>query len=218
MKPLFLLFLTLSLLQGDELKRIESIINDITKLRVEYAECQRALESKGALKVEATKETHSKNHEKTIKTLKAKNSHLDKKLKDEIKKYKNQVKIKEQEIKALKNQLALLEKKRKKKPKVVVKDDNTFPTLMPKNINVIKENQKEEVIVKTKPTTFRLKNDSKIYSTLDKEEIYVWEKGRSFTSNVKTQNFVMITGYFIDKKWQKAGEELWIKRVDVFER
>ncbi len=250
MKIFFIVFLTLSLLQGDELKRIESIINDIAKLRVEHEECQRALESKGILKVETTKEYDSKNYKKTIEILKAKNSDLDKKLQDKIKiaqdnqketnKYKIEVKTKEKEIISLKNQIAILEKKAKNEPKVVVKerikevikekkiypkDDNVFPDLMPKNPNTTKDILKNKEIIKdkeivqeTKPTTYRLKNDSKIYKTLTGGEIYMWEKDRSFTSNIKTQNFVMITGFFVNQVWQKAEEELWIKQVDVFER
>jgi hypothetical protein len=244
MKIFFIVFLTLSLLQGDELKRIESIINDIAKLRVEHEECQRALESKGILKVETTKEYDSKNYKKTIEILKAKNSDLDKKLQDKIKiaqdnqketnKCKIEVKTKEKEIVSLKNQIAILEKKAKNEPKVVVKerikevikekkiypkDDNVFPTLMLKEAKVVKKNIKEkEIVQEAKPTTYRLKNDSKIYNRFDGAEIYLWEKDRTFTSNIKTQNYIKITGFFVNQVWQSAEEELWIKKVDVFER
>ncbi|MDD3836151.1 MAG: hypothetical protein PHS42_11885 [Sulfurimonas sp.] len=244
MKTLLMFFLTLSLLQSDELKRIESIINDIAKLRVEHEECQRALELKGILKVETTKEYDSKNYEQTIEILKAKNSDLNKKIeekikivknsKNEIEIYKKEVKTKEDKIKTLKKQLALLEKNKKNKPKIVVKevikevvkekkiypkDDNVFPTLMPKNVNKIKEaiEDKEKIEV-TKPTTYRLKSDSKIYNKFDGDETYLWEKDRSFTSNIRTQNFIKITGFFVNLEWQSAEEELWIKKVDVFER
>jgi len=244
MKTFIIIFLTLFSLQADELKRIESIINDIAKLRVENEECQSALESKGILKVQTIKENDCTNYEKNIKTLKVKNTLLEKKLqeqtkilnntKNKIETYKKEAKIKENKIKTLKNQLTLLEKNNKSEPKVVIKevvkevvkdkyiypkDDNVFPTLMPKNPNNKREDFKEkEVAQETRPTTYRLKNDSKIYSKLDGDEIYIWEKDKSFTSNIKTQNYVKITGYFVDRKWQKAEEELWINKVDIFER
>jgi len=244
MKTLIIVFLTLFSLQADELKRIESIINDIAKLRVEHEECQMALESKGVLKVQTIKENDCTNHEKNIKILKVKNTLLEKKLQEQIKilkntkndieTYKKEVKTKDNEIKTLKNQLVFLEKNTKNEPKIVIKevlkevvkekkiypkDANVFPTLMPKNTNNKREDFKEkEVVQETKPTTYRLKNDSNIYTKFDGNEIYIWEEDRSFTSNIRTQNYIKITGYFVDKKWQKAEEELWIKKVDVFER
>ena len=134
----------------------------------------------------------------------------------------------------MKNQIAILEKKAKNEPKVVVKerikevikekkiypkDDNVFPTLMLKEAKVVKKNIKEkEIVQEAKPTTYRLKNDSKIYNRFDGAEIYLWEKDRTFTSNIKTQNYIKITGFFVNQVWQSAEEELWIKKVDVFER
>lgn len=244
MKRLFIAFLTLSLLQADELKRIESIINDIAKLRVEYEECREALESKTLLKAQTTNSYDCKKHEETIKLLRSKNTFLDKNLKEkaqivknnqnESEKYKKELKTKEKEIEALKKKLTLLEKQDKKEPKVVIKeiikevivekkidqkDENIFPVLMPKNTNVKKENLEiKEIEEETKPTTYRLKKDSRVFNKIGGKKIYLWEKGRSFTSNIKTQNFIKITGYFVDKKWQRAKEELWIEKEDAFER
>ncbi|MCK9490530.1 MAG: hypothetical protein M0Q24_00450 [Sulfurimonas sp.] len=240
MKSLFIIFLLFFLLQGDELQRIESIINDITKLRVEHEECKKALDSKGIIKVETTKESECESYEKTVEILKTKNISLEKKLQEQTKIlkdtenereiYKKAVKTKEDQIEILKNQIVFLEKKGETKPKVVVKeiikekkiypkDDNIFPTLMPKHTKFKKEILKtKEIEEETKPTTYRLKYDSKIYNEISGDEIYLWEKDRTFTSNIQTQNFTKITGYFIDKKWQKAEEELWIKKVDIFER
>lgn len=240
MKSLLIIFLALSFLQADELQRIESIINDIAKLRVEHEECQRALELKGTMRAQTTKEFDGEKYEKNIETLREKNSSLEKNIQNqtllvqnsqkEIKKYKNLLKTKENEIKTLKNQLAILEKKKENEPKIVVKevikkvviekkmhpkDENIFPTLMPKNS---KFEKKQELQQETKPTTYRLKEDSFIYNNIDGDEIYTWEKDRTFTSNAKTQNYILITGYFVDREWMKAEEELWIKKADVFER
>ena len=251
MKIFIIVFLTLFSLQADELKRIESIINDITKLRAENEECQNALVSKGILKVQTIKENDCRNHEENIKILKVKNTLLEKKLQEQMKKckeqtkilqntinnikiYKKQVKVKDNEIKTLKNKLVLLQKNTKnglkvvikevvkeviKEKKIYLKDNNIFPVLIPKNKDNKKQNFKEkELTKKTKPTTYRLKNNSKIYNKFNGNKIYIWEKNTSFTSNVKTQNYIKITGFFIDKKWKKAKEELWIKKVDIFER
>lgn len=46
MKHYFLSIVLSSLLFGDEIQRIESIVNDITKLRIEYDECRRQLDAK----------------------------------------------------------------------------------------------------------------------------------------------------------------------------
>jgi len=212
MKTLIIVFLILFSLQADELKRIKYIISDIAKLRVEHEKCQRALESKGILKVQTIKENDCKNHENNIKILKVKNTLLEKKLQEQIKILKN---TKNEPKIAIKEVL----KEVVKEKRIYPKDDNVFPTLIPKNPNNKRENFKEkEVTQETRPTTYRLKNDSKIYNKFDGDEIYIWEKDKSFTSNVKTKNYIKITGYFIDKKWQKTEEELWIKKVDIFER
>ena len=46
MKILLLFFLLVSFVYGDEIKRIESIVEDITKLRVQYKECEDSLKTK----------------------------------------------------------------------------------------------------------------------------------------------------------------------------
>ena len=82
-----------------------------------------------------------------------------------------------------------------------------------------KENleQKEEVQI-TKASTYRLSSDGAIYDSPNGKQINSWTKNTSFTSNRKTINWVKITGFFIDKKWKKAKEDMWIKKSQVSKR
>jgi hypothetical protein len=232
MKVLFIAFLLVSFLQADEMKRIESIVEDITKLRAEYEECQNSLKSKETLKAKVVKPIKNDpkvgEYQKQLKTQRQQNvilkaevdylNGLSENNEKIIKKYQKLLKTKEKEILALK-------KKPKKSPKQAVKkkklapvcekkiDDNPFPKLMPKE-NV---EQKEEVQI-TKASTYRLSSDSAVYDSPNGKQINSWTKNTSFTSNRKTINWVKITGFFIDKKWKKAKKEMWIKNSKISKR
>jgi len=159
---LICLFFVLSL-YGDETQRIDSIIEDITKLRVENAE------------------------------------------------YKKLLKIKDKKIKSLENQL-----KHKVKKQIIIKKEyenpNKFPKLSLKN-KYIDKKQKPEVVKVVKARSFHLKKDTKIYDSISGKEIDIWEKGTSFTSNKMSQNWIKITGYFVNKKWTKAKSGMWIRKT-----
>jgi len=118
--------------------------------------------------------------------------------------------------------------------KTVCSDENTFPKLTMKEGKtqpslvkpvVIKKEIKEKNIDKTqelqttfKAGTFRLLDESDIYNSVNGDVLFTWEKGKSFTSGVMTQNWVKITGYFVDKKWTSATQALWIKKVNTKKR
>lgn len=96
-------------------------------------------------------------------------------------------------------------------------DRYSFPKLMMKE-----EYQKKlpigDKIVEFEPSPFRLKTDSIIYDAIDGNKIGKWEKGRSFTSNTKTNSWIKISGYFVKKKWKKADGDMWVKRAQVIKR
>ncbi len=101
------------------------------------------------------------------------------------------------------------------------KDDNPFPKLMmkeAKNITPLKVEPKTVVIEEetegviedntTKVShTYRMRVEAKIYNGMNGDFIESWEEKTSFTSNLTQDGWIMITGYFINKKWVKAMEK-----------
>ena len=60
-----------------------------------------------------------------------------------------------------------------------------------------------------KPTTFQLVSESNIIN--DKlEEQFIWSEGTSFTAKEQYGEYYKISGFFIDKKWVKSSEDLYI--------
>ena len=206
MKLILLLIFVLSL-YGDDIKRIDSIVSDIEKLREDYSRtkeklssCQSALMDEKqrniAISLDATEDEFLAKEQEYIKT---------------IKNLESRIKILENIEKPNK----VCSKKIVKTKIIKVKDDeNPFPKLL------LKRNQKisKYKITYFKPSSFRVKNETFIYDKPNGKKVVKWEKNRSFTSNQKTQNWIKITGYFVDKKWRKATEPLWIKSTDVKQR
>jgi regulator of replication initiation timing len=194
MKVFFIILSLVSFLQADEMKRIESIVEDITKLRIDYEKCQERLKDKKVVKTNIVK-------------LKKDDS--------EIQYYKKLLKAKDNEIINLKNRFKEFKKntiKKQKSLEVCLKniDDNPFPKLMPKeNVHV-----KEEIQI-IKASTFHLIEDAKIYDAPNGDEIDFWTIDTSFTSTKKTTNWIKVTGYFVNKQWTKAEKEMWIKYTKV---
>lgn len=189
MKYLLLFFLLFNFLNGDEIKRIESIVEDITKLRVKYQECQ------------------DTNLQTDLKLAK---------LENELDKYKKLLKAKENELiiyKSQKIQNKTIEKVKISVCKEISSDKpNEFPKL------VLKDKFIKQKITDTKPSTYRLKYNANIYDSIDGKVIDEWEKRTSFTSNKKSNGWVKITGFFINKVWVRSESEMWIKLKDVQKR
>ncbi|MDB2562338.1 hypothetical protein N9X61_01910 [Sulfurimonas sp.] len=111
--------------------------------------------------------------------------------------------------------------------KEICEDNNPFPSLMMKE-NIQESNVKVEVpqnkidtkelVVNSRASTFRLNKESKIYDKIDGNILFSWEDRTSFTTTKTTENWINITGYFIDKKWIKAKESLWVKKVNATAR
>ena len=198
---LFLIFS--SLYANDELGRLESVVQEIEQLRKDYDVSQKELQ--------ICRET-LENKEKPATTKRNINN-----LENEIIYLKKILKTKEKEIKILKKQLS----DKKCKNQIVVKKSlkkqtNTFPELeMRKKVNPVKKVS----IVVTKPTTYRLKKESRIYDGVDGKVIATWEALTSFTSNkVSNNGWIMITGYFVERKWRKAQKEMWVHSSDALKR
>ncbi len=110
MKIFFVAILLVSFLQSSEMQRIESIVEDITKLRADYESCQESLKSE-------------KNEDEIIEYQRL--------LKDEREKSV----ILEAELNYSKDEILALKKKLSLKPIEVCsksKESNVFPKLMPK--------------------------------------------------------------------------------------
>ena len=147
----------------------------------------------------------------------------------QIRKYRKLLKIKEYELTQLKNKINTKKKTDKKKVCTVVElesNANKFPKLMlkkqyEKHAQVTKRKTiktDKEKIIKFKAATFRLSYESVIYDDIDGEKLFVWEKGKTFTSNVKTASWIKITGYFEKRKWKSSARDMWVKISQVRKR
>jgi len=206
MKLILLLIFVLSL-YGDDIKRIDSIVSDIEKLREDYSRTKEKLSScqselmdekqrNIAISLDATEDEFLVKEQEYIKT---------------IKNLENRIKI----LKNIEKPNKVCNKKIVKTKIIKVKDDeNPFPKLLLKKDKKVSKSK----IIYFKPSSFRVKKETFIYDKPNGKKVAKWEKNRSFTSNQKIQNWIKITGYFVDKKWRKATEPLWIKSTDVKQR
>jgi len=71
---------------------------------------------------------------------------------------------------------------------------------------------------KVTPSAYRMATNATVYSTPNGIKVDTWESGRSFTSGTSRDGWVKITGYFVNRVWQAASEELWVKESDVIKR
>jgi len=203
MKLILLLLLLLSYSSADEVSRIESIVKDINKLRSDYNSIEEEL---GIYKYNLRDEK-----EKNEILLKEINS-----LDIALKEAKKELKIKDNSKKTSENAFNTKSKNEIKYQKCmdnqIIEDENVFPTLQMK-----KEFQKneKEILTVFKASSFRFNKTANIFSSINGKSIDEWEKTTSFTSNVKSKNWVKITGYFVDKVWRASQKELWVKAEDV---
>ena len=255
MKFLLVVLILSFSLNADEMKRIEAIVNDITKLRGEYEGCQteakiyslQLKDERDKNKILIQEMNSFKNLYKREIEYKNKILILENKIKEQrkllktkenIKKdlvVKNKIipKIKEKEQKTL----VIKEKTIKSIVLVNCEEPNPFPNLvmkkefLKKDIKIKKtkellkiektvESKKivEEKLQRFKASAFRLNKDAPVYDKVNGKKLDEWSVDTSFTSSIKTQNWVKITGYFIDRKWLRSSKEMWIKSSDVIKR
>ena len=129
------------------------------------------------------------------------------KLQTNLKEYKNLIIAKDKEIKKLKNLKTSYKQETTKQQKII--PPNKFPDL------ILKEEYNKYEIAEIKPATYRLISHAKIYNKVNGKEIEYWEKGTTFTTNIKAtmpkkDSWFKITGFFINKTWVKSQSSLWI--------
>ncbi len=209
---IFTTLLLLNLSHADEIERIESIVGDITELKKDYK----------------LTEKEKQNYLKELKASQIENANLKSDLElysDFTKKeesYKNRIKNLETQLNSLKKELKTKELQIDTKEIVVAKclnsqreETNSFPKLQMKE--EYQETQDSEIRY-FKASAFRLKKQATIYDAVNGQNVAEWEDARSFTSNQRTDNWIKITGYFVNKQWQPASKEMWIEAGDVMIR
>ncbi len=253
-----------SILNANEMARIDSIVEDISKLRSSYASCKSELESKKSQSTATqntqkdnsslcqTKESELKEYKELLKKEQSKNSLLTEKIESKTKPTPNSgkenqiiselekmlenqnqaLKLKESEISSLKKELIekvkakdnqIISLKSSKTKTVAVTpaapiEENTFPKLKMKEEETPKDVQRDvpKEASYSSAASFRVTVDCEVYDSAGGTTVVAtWIKGRSFTSNQRTKNWIKVTGYFVDKVWQKATEDLWIEEVNV---
>ncbi|MDF1877121.1 hypothetical protein JHD47_04765 [Sulfurimonas sp. SAG-AH-194-L11] len=205
MKQLFTFFiLCFTLLNADEVQRIESIVNDISKLRSDYTRVQSSLVEM-EVRLEEEKE-QNKIFQQEVKLYK--NQILS--LKNEIKSLNNAIKLKEKEkiVEKVIKKIVVVEKCLNKQ---TITEDNKFPSLLMKE--QYKTDAPDDIAY-----SYRVKRDAPIYDSIDGLEIDEWEKMTSFTSNERTKQWIKITGYFVNKVWRASVKDMWIKSSDALKR
>lgn len=71
---------------------------------------------------------------------------------------------------------------------------------------------------KSAPSAFRMATNAPVYNAPGGSIVDTWEARRSFTSGTVSNGWIKITGYFVNRVWQRADEELWVKESDVIRR
>lgn len=214
MKKLFLFLSVVSFLNAQntpkveaaEMQRISSIIKDIAKLRKDYKICQTNLDAKDTIlnaELDFKKDLTSSN-----KSLSSRVEELEKLVLDQ-----NKI------IKTKDNIILNLTKKSKNgtiKPTITLEkceDKNKFPKL------AMKDNKDNvEKIINFKAASFKLKMDSSLYDSVNGKKIKEWTKDTSFTSSKKTKNWIQVSGYFVNGKWNSAKDNMWIKLDHVLKK
>jgi len=199
MKLLWILLIAfISVHANNEIQRVDTILKDIKQLRQQY---------------EASQETVAQ-YKRKLQDEQEKNSLLLQEI--EASNKTDEIKVLKNIIHKQKKLLATKEKPSKIKQLIVskCKEDNSFPKLIMKKEFTLSD----EIVEKFDAKAFRLKRTAPIYEALHGEIIDTWEEGVSFTSNARTKNMIKITGYFVNKVWQKASQNMWLKSEDAFAR
>ncbi|MBV5322118.1 MAG: hypothetical protein JZU62_10535 [Sulfuricurvum sp.] len=71
---------------------------------------------------------------------------------------------------------------------------------------------------KSAPSAYRMATNAPVYNAPSGRVVDTWEARRSFTSGTANNGWIKITGYFVNRVWQRADEELWVKESDVIRR
>lgn len=229
-------------LLGNEIERIESIVNDVTALRADYDTCQTRLKALEDEKKSLSAET-VRDYEARIKTLEealADAREEERTAKRSLEHATTQILQLNQLVSEQKQHIATLNTDQS--AKVVTRtvnipaqcpEVNPFPKLMMKSETLRQaENKKapaettqtvtvtsRDELIYFKPSAFRVTADTEIYDAPGGNVIDRWEAMTSFTSNRKRNGWIRITGYFIDKQWRPSNEkEMWVREAVTLKR
>lgn len=196
MKHILVLVILFSFSYSDEIQRIESIVKEITQLRLKYKIAQEELNLKNI--------NEKKQNEKILS------------LENQIQSYENQSKLKENNVKILKPiSKEKICKPVKVKPKIIYRtqkldNPNKFPKLMMKSEYIRYKR------VRMKSKTYRLAIRTNIYDEKYGNKIKIWDKNAAFTSNEKAVakgkvTWFKVSGYYVKKLWVPAKSSMWLK-------
>lgn len=67
------------------------------------------------------------------------------------------------------------------------------------------------------PTTFEIKKKASIrnFPSEDKPIVKVWDVGTRFTAYSTTEDWIKISGQFVDGKWVQVYDELWVNKANT---
>ncbi|MEA3374376.1 MAG: hypothetical protein U9Q62_11890 [Campylobacterota bacterium] len=247
MRILLGLFVTALLLLGNEVERIESIVNDVTKLRQNYEGCRAQLAAvergeggnsdEKMLALQREIQSQRDLYEREIERMKNELIVSEKKLVLVTRSLKDAKEKKGEYKQHLNAQQQVAGKQKSTQVKTVYvtadaascPDPNPFPKLlMKKEYTAMKSNGtlkssagKEAVEKRThfKARAFRMKNRARVYDAPKGKVIATWEAKTSFTSGEKEGDWIRITGYFIDKKWRpNRDREMWVEKKNTISR
>lgn len=71
---------------------------------------------------------------------------------------------------------------------------------------------------KSAPSAYRMATNASVYNAPGGSVVDTWEARRSFTSGTSSNGWIKITGYFVNRVWQRADEDLWVRESDVIRR
>jgi len=233
---------------GDEIERINTLVKEVTSLRLGFEKCEEELKLCKFSSKPPKKDVEKRASAKKLATMRRAE-------KKKIKELSTQIKMLEKQIQSLKERLASKSKetlKLRQEIETLKKETNKKKRVQNEKLKKLKEsknctddNQTSPVvilqqkhkqthldldengrvlvkenfkIVITHPKTFRTLKKAPVYDKPNGKKIDTWEKGRSFTSYKESGEWIKITGYFVDRKWTKAKKEMWIKKSDAFER
>lgn len=216
-KSFLLLFVSLSLLASD---RMSGVIEEVSKLRVNYEKCKENLNDALNGVVVIDKEP-SKDANKKI-------ADLEKQLKEkEVDFHKSRFENSKLEDKILTLEEEIRSLKRSSNVKVIKEvvykerdsdESEVMPELLSKNDTVKIDSVPEASIETFEPSSFKATSSTFAYDAPRGNIVMGWEDGRSFTSNTKKGDWIKVTGYFIEGKWTSARKAMWIEEKFTIKR
>ncbi|MEJ2373692.1 MAG: hypothetical protein P8Y16_07900, partial [Sulfurimonas sp.] len=152
MKLVFSLFLLLVFVNADEMQRLDLIVKDIEQLRINYELSQKNLKrcEEKTLNLDSKNKINEK-YEEEINNLENQIYFLNKIIKNK------DIEIEKLKVPKIKNQIIC--------KNYMKKQINEFPELKMRNLT------KVDTVKDTTPTTYRVSQDSIIYSAIDGKEI-----------------------------------------------